>query len=203
MTAFRPASALIDWHNVQFRADKSFHSNPRKNIPSLILRIQQQVAKALVKIDSTVKYRVSLRIYHGWHDGREATPIRKEFERFRFSQSFARRIGNASFVAGFEFGNELSCYEEPVPLYDTYRGQGQATGQKMVDTSIACDFLYMGRSSSDFAGVIVSDDDDFIPVILTAKRWRIRGVLVRVEDRDTTLVTDESLSGDIFYWSES
>ena len=203
MTSFRPARVLIDWHNVQSRVDEDFHLNPRKRIPALILRIQQQVAKALARMDSTVRYRASLRIYHGWHDKREPTPIRADFEIFRFCSSFARRIGNVSFVAGFEFGNELCCYNESMPLYDTYRGKGQAIGQKMVDTSIICDLLYLGRASSDFSGVIVSDDDDFIPAILMAKIWQIRGSLVRVESRDTRCITDESLVNDIFYWSES
>lgn len=72
----------------------------------------------------------------------------------------------------------------------------------MVDTAITCDALHLGRFFPDVTTIIVSDDDDFLPAIITAKRWRARSLLVRVEIRDLSLVTDESLEDEVFYWSE-
>lgn len=198
----RHARVLIDWNNIQARVDEHFHRNPRANIPPLMLRIQQQIAQVLTRLDATVRHRASLRLYYGWHSRRDATPTRLDFERYRFDLSLARRISNVSFSAGFEFGNELCCYDDPVPIFDTYRGKGQSKGQKMVDTAITCDALHLGRFFPDVTTIIVSDDDDFLPAIITAKRWRARSLLVRVEIRDLSLVTDESLEDEVFYWSE-
>lgn len=193
----------MDWNNIQARVDEKFLSNPRKNIPPLVLRIQQQVARLLTKVDSESRHRVSLRIYYGWHRERDPTPIRGEFERYRFDDNFARRISKVSFSAGFDFGNELCCYEDLMPLYDTYRGKGQDKGQKMVDTAIACDVLHLSRFHPDMTTVIISDDDDFLPAVITAKSWRAQALLIRVERRDLKVVTDDSLDECVYYWSET
>jgi hypothetical protein len=73
----------------------------------------------------------------------------------------------------------------------------------MVDTAITCDVLHLARSSPDITTIIVSDDDDFLPAIITAKKWRVSSLLVRVELRDLTVVTDEPLGDEVFYWNET
>lgn len=203
MGSFIQARVLVDLNNLQARVDESFHKNPRARIPSLVLRLQQQVARVLGQMDSTVKYRAALRIYHGWHQKRSMQPIRTDFDRFRFDTTFARRIGQVSYMPGFEYGNELCCYDEVMPLYDTYRGSGQDLGQKMVDTAISCDALHLGRFFPEMITVIVSDDDDFLPAVITAKKWRAKCILMRVNERDLTFVTDDFLNDLIYYWSES
>ena len=39
--------ALVDWHNIEATVAPNFHSNPRRNLPDAILRIQQEIAKRL------------------------------------------------------------------------------------------------------------------------------------------------------------
>lgn len=200
---FIQTKVLVDLNNLQARIDEDFHKNPRARIPGLVLRLQQQVARVLGKLDSTVKYRAGLRIYHGWHQRRNVQPIRVDFDRFRFDGAFARRIGQVSYMPGFEYGNELCCYDEVMPIYDTYRGGGQEAGQKMVDTAISCDALHMGRFFPEMVIVIVSDDDDFLPAVITAKKWRTKCLLIRFNQRDLTFVTDDHLNELVYYWGES
>ena len=197
------ARVLVDWNNVQARVLPDFNLNPRKNIPKLTLSIQQQVAKVLGKAGSSAKFRAGMRIYYGWHQERVATPVRRDFEQFQFDKNFARRFGNVSFVRGFEFGNELCCYDDSTPLFDTYRGKGQEEGQKMVDTAITCDLLHLNRFNPAMVCVIVSDDDDFVPALITSTRWRAQSYLLRVKVRNLRLVTDDAIDDNIHYWSES
>lgn len=202
--AINQAIVLIDWNNVQARLDANFHSNPRKRIKPLVLRIQQEIAHLLSNKTGGAKFRVSMRVYHGWHQDRIATQIRTDFEIYQVYEQLARTIGSVSFTLGYAFGNELCCYVDPIPLYNTYRGGGQDKGQKMVDTAIVCDMLHYARENPDTFVIIVSDDDDFLPGIIMAKSWQRRAngkcFQVRVEKRSLDFVTDDSLSDEVIYW---
>ena len=200
-TRIRTAYALVDWHNLEGYFDFKFASNPRKHLPDAILRLQQQVSKALTAGGSGERYRVITRIYHGWHQEREAMPIRRDFELFATDERMARRFSNVSFTAGFQFGNELVCTDTSFPIYATYRGGGQDSGQKMVDTSIVCDLLHLIRFGYADTAVVVADDDDFIPAILTAKAWAGRAILLRKPGRSLDLVTDVDCSNDVYFWN--
>jgi hypothetical protein len=194
------AYALVDWHNLEGYLDFKFSSNPRKHLPDAILRLQQQIAGAINAGSSAERFRVTLRIYHGWHQDREAMPIRRDFELFANDTNMARRFSNISFSAGFQFGNELLCAAETHPIYATYRGGGQSAGQKMVDTSIVCDLLHVIRYRYADLAVVVADDDDFIPALLTAKAWSGRVILLRKPGRTVGLVTDVDCTNEIHYW---
>jgi hypothetical protein len=196
----RKAYALVDWHNVQERVAPRFQSHPRKHLPDAILKIQQRIADVLSGTGSA-KHRVTLRIYHGWHAQRVPTSIRRDFEPLENDTSLARRFSNVSFTPGFQFGNELSCHDGSTPLYATYRGSGQDMGQKMVDSAIVCDLLHLLRIGHADCCIIVSDDDDYIPAILTAKAWAMSAILLRRRGNDIKHVTDVDCSRELAYWS--
>ena len=199
--AIRTAYALVDWHNLEGYFDFKFSTNPRRYLPDAILRLQQQISRALNATGSGDRFRVTLRLYHGWHQEREAMPIRCDFEMFAADINFARRFSNISFNAGFQFGNELLCNNGASPIYSTYRGGGQANGQKMVDTSIVCDLLHLIRYGFADVAVVVADDDDFIPALLTAKAWSGHAILLRKPERPVSNVTDIDCTNDIHYWT--
>lgn len=193
---------LVDWHNVQGYVSPNFDANPRRYVPIVILRIQQQVAQVLTKIDAAARYRATMRIYHGWHRERESTTVRRDFEMFANDTDFARRISRVSFASGFQFGNNLACGGEFGTLFDTYRGNGQRLGQKMIDTAIACDLLHLLQFSEADYGIIVSDDDDFVPVVITAKMWKKNGILLRRAESKIDHIIDSSNHNFIAHWSE-
>lgn len=200
-TKIRTAYALVDWHNLEDYFDFKFSANPRKYLPDAILKLQQQISRALNVAGSGDRFRVTLRIYHGWHQEREAMPIRRDFEMFANDTISARRFSNISFNAGFQFGNELLCTPGSHPIYATYRGGGQASGQKMVDTSIVCDLLHLIRYGYADTAVVVADDDDFIPALLTVKAWSGRAILLRKPGRTVSLVTDVDCTNEVHYWT--
>lgn len=193
---------FVDWHNVQSNIAPEFHRNPRKALPGIILKIQQHIARMLTNYDGSARYRATMRIYHGWHKGREATTIRKDFEGFSIDANSARRFSRISFTPGFQFGNELASSESINPLYNTYRGGGHEVGQKMIDTAIICDLLHLLRFGGADIGIIISDDDDFIPAVLTAQAWSMNGILLRQPGSDVGEITDVNCEKFISYWSE-
>lgn len=197
---FKSVYALVDWHNVQDFAVPSFAHAPRKNIPAAVFEIQRQVALALQSFGGGAdKYRVNLRIYHGWHKEREQTPLRRDFEMFASDPAMARRISNVSFVKGYQFGNELLCSPDAAPLYATFRSSG-ATGQKMIDSSIVCDLLHLFKTKTADIGMIISDDDDFVPAVLTARAWAANAILLRRPGSAVSHVTDMDCGASVDYW---
>jgi len=197
----RTAYALVDWHNLEGYLDFKFSANPRKHLPDAILRLQRQVSKVLTTAGSGDRFRVTLRLYHGWHQERDATPIRRDFELFANEPQFARRFSNISFNAGFQFGNELLCQNGKSPIFSTFRGKGQSVGQKMVDTSIVCDLLHLVRYGYADTTIVVADDDDFIPALLTAKAWSGRAILLRKAESSIGRVTDVDCTREVHYWT--
>jgi hypothetical protein len=194
--------ALIDWHNCIRHISPRFGDNPERKLPDAILALQQAIARALARIDSTSAHRVTLRLYHGWHRHREPTPDRRIFEKFAIDPTFARRFQRISFCRGFDFGNELTCDTIRNPLYATYQGTGQETGQKMVDTAIACDLLHLLRYGGANIAIIVSDDDDLLPALFTAEAWRLRAYLIRSAARGLEHVTASGCSDLVVTWED-
>lgn len=196
------AYALVDWHNVQDLVAPHFARSPRKSIPSAIFEIQRQVALALRSLNGGAnKYRVLLRLYHGWHKERDQTPLRRDFEQFASDPSMARRIANTSFAKGYQFGNELLCNTADAPLFATYRTSGDS-GQKMVDSAIICDLLHIFKNKTADVGMIISDDDDFVPAILTARAWAAEAILLRRPGNSIGHITDIDCSTTVGYWRE-
>jgi hypothetical protein len=195
--------ALVDWHNVQGYGDPIFRQYSRRYLPNLLFKVQREISLVLQRTTSTKsKYRVVLRIYHGWHQGRNATPIRQDFESLSGDETLARRFSNVSFARGFQFGNELACSSDGLPLYSTYRGGGQGGGQKMIDSAIICDLLHLLRFKVADVCIVVSDDDDYIPALLTAKAWALDAILLRRPESGIQHVTDADCRREIVYWSE-
>lgn len=198
----KTAYALVDWHNLTGYPNVVYGADPRREIPSAILRLQEQVARALNALEPGEKFRVITRIYHGWHREREEMPVRRDFELFANDRTMARRLTNIVFSAGFQFGNELLCDYGASPLHSTFRGGNQDKGQKMIDTAIVCDCLHLLRFRLADAAIIVADDDDFIPAMLTAQTWKASVMLLRKPGSTVHHVTDVDCTRNLFYWSD-
>jgi uncharacterized LabA/DUF88 family protein len=136
-------------------------------------------------------------MYHGWHRERRPTHKRLEFEKYLTKQNVERTIGIVSFTPEFKYGNDLACASDRSPLYDTSRPQGQ----KMVDTAIACDALFLLKEGQTRTVVIVSDDDDFAPVLFTAEAWGLDVVILRFEQRDFRNITDIPTCEGLKFWA--
>lgn len=201
-SSMKVAYALVDWHNLTGYPKIAYGLDPRREIPSVILRLQEQVARALNTLGGGQRFRVITRIYHGWHRERDPMPVRRDFELYADDTSFARRLTNVVFSSGFQFGNELLCDSGTHPLHSTFRGSNQEKGQKMVDTAIVCDCLHLLRFGMADSTVVVADDDDFLPAMLTAQSWNASMILLRKPGSTVSHVTDAKCANNLYFWSE-
>lgn len=190
---------LVDWHNVQRFLCEDFHRFPERHLPQVLFAIQECVAKVLQRRDSSRYYRVTTRVYHGWHEGREATPVRRVFDKFEHDEASARRFSRVSFRRGFQYGDSLACDFEGGTLFSTFR----SGGQKMVDTAICCDLLHLLSSGIADTCVILSDDDDFVPALATARTWQRNAILIREPASSLTHVVGAVLDNWVEYWERS
>ena len=72
----------------------------------------------------------------------------------------------------------------------------------MVDSAIVCDFLHLFHRESADTCIIVSDDDDYIPPLLTAQTWAADAILLRRSASNVSRVTDADCSKNIAFWSD-
>ena len=198
VASFDRVYLFVDWHNAQHYVAPNFHKDPRRQLPDALLQIQQQTAKMLTALNAAKRYRVTMRIYHGWHSERNSTPIRRDFEQFSNDVELARTFSKVSFTKGFDFGNEPIFLNPQFPLYSTNRPQGQ----KMVDTAIVCDLLESLRTDIAQVGIILSDDDDFIPAVMAAHSYRKQGYLLRQPNSGIKHATDYDESSIVRFWRE-
>jgi hypothetical protein len=142
--------------------------------------VQDCLAQILKERDSTALYRVTLRLYHGWYRGRTKTDDRLEIERWLLRESVQRVLDTVSFTPGLEFNDMLLCGGDRQALFDTLRRREDGTDeQKMVDTALVSDLLQFARSQRDGVALVVGDDDDLLPGVITAEAWGRKVVVAR------------------------
>lgn len=188
---------FVDWNNVRRLFTPETGHNQAAKIQKAIFKMQEQCAGILRNIDSTSTYKVQTRFYDGWHRNDTPTSVLLEMQKAFATWSLERTIGNIYFQSDLNFGNHLACNSHRSPLFSTYRD----SGQKMVDTAISCDFLYMLKNKQIDIGLIASDDDDFVPAALTAEAWGLDGYLIRSPDRSLEAVTKSTINSPIKFWS--
>jgi hypothetical protein len=175
--------AFIDWDS----ARRILKYEVRQGRNSLCLRsmmeVQTYISELLFEHDKTANYRVHCRVYHGWHRGKTKTEDYKEFEKVSNGKELSRRLGNCAFAPEIEFGNVLLCGGKRSQLFDTLRRRSDADEdeQKMVDTALVSDLLMSAKNERDAIHIVIGDDDDLIPGVITAERLGATVFLARVK----------------------
>lgn len=174
--------AFIDWDS----ARRILGANTRSGRTNLGLRsmmlVQDYIEELLREHNSQESYRVDYRVYHGWHRGKTKTSDYREFEQISSEKSLSRRVGACAFAPEVAFGNVLLCGGRRSCLYDTLRRRDDTDvdEQKMVDTALVSDLLTSVRSDRDSIHIVIGDDDDLIPGVITADSWGAKVILARV-----------------------
>lgn len=147
-----------------------------------MMEIQNFIAELLQKLDTGGHFRVDYRVYHGWHRGTTKTDDYREFEKISAGSELSRRLGKCSFSPSVAFGNVLLCGGKRSMLYNTLRKRidTQKDEQKMVDTALVSDLLTSVRNDRGSIHIVVGDDDDLIPGVITADSWGAKVILARV-----------------------
>ena len=168
-------TAFVDWraqmHNAGVLGGPLFESARRT-----LDRTVRSVGRALNP--EKARFRVSLRLYHGWHKG---------WQRTAGFRAAAQAVGDADlaelsqarvdFSPTVEFGHTLlTALQERqhrpslIHLPNTLReqGDGQRT-EKMVDTALSADLLAWAHLSPSEWALVLAEDDDVVPPLFTAE----------------------------------
>ena len=148
-----------------------------------IILLQNLIAERLKKRRPRYNHRVTLRLYHGWHTGKSPTADRIELEDLVSSLGLQRTINNCSFTPELHFGSLLLCGGRRSQIMDTLRSQTkkEKKAQKMVDTSLTSDLLCFAKQNPSAVSIVVGDDDDLAPGVITADAWGHTTFISRVK----------------------
>lgn len=172
----------VDWDTAR-RLDNKRENSP-EGIERAFEKLRRAISKRLTRIDSKAQFRVYWRIYHGWHTGKTKTLDRRLFEEYATSAR-STTIDRVSFSTDFIYSGDDLCGTPRAPIYDTLRQIRDSTdfSQKMVDTMLACDLLHLARTKSYAYHIVVANDDDALPAIMTAEAWQARVLLLHSREQ--------------------
>lgn len=176
---------LIDWNSQLHLCPEVDPKNEGRRIQSTWDTISKKLSRIFSK-EKTKKFNVSFRIYHGWRKGFEEQPSYKEMKKLLSSVDFYKNMSSSSnvvFREGEHFGDKLLAAETErlcggdYHLPDTLRDRGREYGrdgkkcvmEKMVDTALASDCVFLAFEEPDIWLIIMGEDDDLIPPAYTAE----------------------------------
>ena len=193
------AQVFIDWDTARrvvrprWPTDGSYEPTIKEraaNAVDCFSEIQRRLAPIVAGLVGSPVTILKSRLYHGWHRGQTATPDRRALEvaKLEFLPHVLKK--KISYLPDVEFGNDLVCRGDRVPLMDTLRSRGDGPdAQKMVDTALVADLLgYCRTESKNFRrgekpasmALVIADDDDLMPGIFTAEAWGLPSAVFRV-----------------------
>lgn len=180
-------SAFVDWNSQIHLHAKNLNDaddNPVLTAGVVLKKTAGRIARCLNKIDSTNRYKVHMRLYHGWHKGYEPTGNKKAITKVLAATDFASLspLPNVVFSSNVAYGDCLlhamsSRFHSRLGIHlpNTLQIQHGRVGEKMVDTALASDIVSSAATQSDEWIVVVSEDDDLVPPVFTAEALLVRG----------------------------
>lgn len=154
---------------------------PEQQASLTLDRTSRVIARTLHKIDSSLRYMVRYRLYHGWSKGYSWTANRKAAQLAISKADFAEISCKPNVVINpdVEFGDRLlnavarrEAKQLRIHLPGTLREEASNLREKMVDTALAADLLSHARSDPDEWALVLAEDDDLVPPLFVAEAWR-------------------------------
>lgn len=190
-------TAFVDW-NTQMHNAKTLALEPLERARKTLAKTTETLGRALGRL-TTNRFGVSFRLYHGWHKGWQETDnlravITASAERGSTSWQ------NVAFAEQVEYGHTLlsalprRMTGKSIHLPATLRQQAAnlPAVEKMVDTALAADLLYWAFAGGEGWAVVMSNDDDVIPPVLTAEAntygTRQRVFILKTPQRRSSLI---------------
>ena len=181
----RRVEALIDWNSQFHLVGSRRHDPDSTTLSRLVLKfVCRRVSECLAKSEPNSRFEVHLRAYHGWYNGYQATPRRRAALDAQVGDpndpSDSGLVGYSPrrevIFRSFAFGDKLlfaldrrlhvrlNCH-----LPGTLRRDGERYEEKMVDTALASDLVYLALSETDSWLVVVGEDRDLVPALYVAE----------------------------------
>ena len=185
LTRIKQVDVLVDW-NSQFHLvrQRSEHSHSAK-LPRLVLKqLCRRVSDCLVKAEPSGRFEIHLRAYHGWYRGFEPTPRRKAaIDAQVYDPNDPSDQGLLSYstrqeviIRSFSFGDKLLFALDKrlhkrldSHLPGTLQRVDDADEEKMVDTALSSDLVYLAFSNSNSWLMVVGQDRDLVPALYVAE----------------------------------
>jgi len=193
--------AFVDWNAQLLLTKRDCLADPVGTADAAFKQTARRVARCLASVDGALRFRVSMRLYHGWHKGYEPTANRKAAQVIIAGTDFAAlsQRTNVVFSPNVEFGDRLmhasaerlhrrlDCH-----LPNTVRNRyGTEIEEKMVDTALAADVVASAHRDRANWIMIVTEDDDLIPPIFVAEfafsGTRARAIILQKNPRSSLL----------------
>ncbi|MFM9896863.1 hypothetical protein ACKVM4_28955, partial [Achromobacter xylosoxidans] len=171
-------SAFVDWNSQIYISGDSAERDPVQVAKLVLRKTSERISRCLQTLDSSLRFRVQLRLYHGWHKGYEPTANKKAITYVLASTNCAdlSSVRNVVFESNVGYGDRLlhalpqRLHEKlGIHLPNTLREQKGILGEKMVDTAMAADVVLAAANEPREWILVVAEDDDLIPPIFTAE----------------------------------
>jgi uncharacterized LabA/DUF88 family protein len=169
----------VDW-NAQLLltgGDPKIHPEPVAR--AAFRQTTRRVARCLSDLKPEGRFKVTLRLYHGWHRGYQASPNRKAIQIVVGQTDFAAlsQRPNVTFSPNVGFGDRLIAAVDrrlhrrlAIHLPNTLRKRrGDEIEEKMVDTALAADLVASAHRDAEDWLIVVTEDDDLIPPVYVAE----------------------------------
>lgn len=191
------ATAFVDW-NTQIHNANARHLEPHQRTQQTLERLARDISRVL-KRRAPQFFSVGVRLYHGWHKGWQPTDNLRAILRLQASLP-ALSTARVVFRAPIEYGHTLLSalpgrrHQRPqIHLPNTLREQRDKDRleEKLVDTALTADLLHWARTTPDEWALVLSEDDDMVPPVLTAESW--------IHSRGGKVVIVRRRAGDAYY----
>jgi uncharacterized LabA/DUF88 family protein len=169
----------VDWNAQLLLTGRDVDAEPERAAEAAFKQTTRRIARCLAGMDSNRWFRVSLRLYHGWHKGFEPTINRKAVQLVIGSADYATlsQRENVIFLPNVEFGDRLMNALDrrlhprlgihlPNTLRRRYR---EDVEEKMVDTALAADMVSVALTELSDWMIVLTEDDDLIPPVYVAE----------------------------------
>ena len=182
MKSLIPVTAFVDW-NTQIRNLGTGEAvQPHARVRRALRRTVRVIGRVLAERNPSARFRVGLRVYHGWHKGFEPTENRKAMVAVVAETDFAdlSPSPHVNISPDVRYGDELlaalpeRCHVRPaihLPATLHRPDRNSEWAEKMVDTALAADLLALARDEPREWALILSEDDDVVPPVFTAEAW--------------------------------
>ena len=171
-------TAFVDWRAQTHNAGIC-RANDAEAARRTLHQTTRMVGRALKS--EQMRFRVSFRLYHGWHRGWQRTDGFRAATQAVGAADFSALSGErVEFSPAVRYGHTLlAALPErqhsrlSLHLPNTLRNQrrGQPPKEKMVDTALAADLLAWARSFPSEWALVLAEDDDVVPPLFTAEAW--------------------------------
>jgi hypothetical protein len=201
-------TAFIDWNSQLLLSGINAEKDPERAAAAALTVTARRIAKCLTEKDPTARFRVSMRLYYGWHKGYEPTQGRKAAQVLIGKTDFATLSTkpNVIFSPLVTFGDKLTNALDrrlhqrlSIHLPNTVRERSHNDlEEKMVDTALAADVVTTAHRDEGDWIMVVTEDDDLIPPIFVAESILARSdskvVLLRKRHQAGMMNLDDLLS---------